>query len=489
MVAFAAAGAVISPGSSSPDPQRRPVRVRDPGRRGRGRAAVGGLLVEPWLSARSPPSGSSPPASASPAHRAGRHGADPGAALRRPARVRDGARRRGRLHRRLHDPAVARRRPIRGRTFGAFNSGVRTAIFASTDRRAVPGRHLIGREPRELLAGPAPSGSTRTRSAGCGSPSCSRAARGHRGGRHRPVRSSGPWPSHPALDLGRTTPRGAPAPGAVRRLRGRRRGRQVDPDPPAPLGAIERAGHDTWSPASRAARLGEAIRDVLLDPGRGPHDDRAEALLYAAARAQHVDETIRPPLERGAVVLCDRYVDSSVVYQGAARGLGEEHVAELNRWATDGLGPTWWCSSTSTRSRGCVASAGADRLEAAGLPFHRTVAAPTATRPPSTRSATSCWTRPARSRCCTRHPRRRPRTAAPRRPTRPRGSAGRYRRTQGSRRGSLTAEAGKVLPPRGRRRAVGDPGRHPASWSTSPGPRRRGGGHRPIDGTSDRPRA
>jgi len=74
--------------------------------------------------------------------------------------------------------------------------------------------------------------------------------------------------------------------------------------------------------------LGEQVRDLVL------HGDHvapwAEAALYAAARAQHVDQLIRPALERGATVICDRYVDSSVAYQGIARGLGLERVLELN---------------------------------------------------------------------------------------------------------------------------------------------------------------
>jgi len=83
--------------------------------------------------------------------------------------------------------------------------------------------------------------------------------------------------------------------------------------------------------------LGEQIRDLVLHGGHvAPW---AEAALYAASRAQHVAEVIRPALERGAVVLCDRYVDSSVAYQGVARGLGLERVLELNLAAVGGLLP------------------------------------------------------------------------------------------------------------------------------------------------------
>ena len=83
--------------------------------------------------------------------------------------------------------------------------------------------------------------------------------------------------------------------------------------------------------------LGEEIRDLVLH-GRDMAP-WAEAALYAASRAQHVEELIRPALARGATVLCDRYVDSSVAYQGVARGLGLERVLELNLAAVGGLMP------------------------------------------------------------------------------------------------------------------------------------------------------
>jgi dTMP kinase len=83
--------------------------------------------------------------------------------------------------------------------------------------------------------------------------------------------------------------------------------------------------------------LGEGVRDLVLHGGHvGPW---AEALLYVAARAQLVDEVIRPALERGASVICDRYVDSSVAYQGAGRELGVDRVLDLNLAAVGGLLP------------------------------------------------------------------------------------------------------------------------------------------------------
>jgi dTMP kinase len=83
--------------------------------------------------------------------------------------------------------------------------------------------------------------------------------------------------------------------------------------------------------------LGERIRDLVLHGGHVT--PWAEALLYAASRAQHVEDVIRPALERGASVVCDRYLDSSVAYQGVGRGLGLERVLDLNLLAVGGLLP------------------------------------------------------------------------------------------------------------------------------------------------------
>lgn len=85
--------------------------------------------------------------------------------------------------------------------------------------------------------------------------------------------------------------------------------------------------------------IGERIRAIILDPANQEMAGAAEALLYAASRAQLVAETIRPALAGGALVIADRYVDSSLVYQGMALGLGREAVAAVNRFATGGLLP------------------------------------------------------------------------------------------------------------------------------------------------------
>jgi dTMP kinase len=84
--------------------------------------------------------------------------------------------------------------------------------------------------------------------------------------------------------------------------------------------------------------LAEAIRSLLLDPDHAP-DGLSELFLLEAARHDHVERVIRPALERGAVVLCDRFADSSWVYQGVVRGIGEREVERLNEVATGGLEP------------------------------------------------------------------------------------------------------------------------------------------------------
>ena len=87
------------------------------------------------------------------------------------------------------------------------------------------------------------------------------------------------------------------------------------------------------------APISEQIRTILLDLKNCGMEARCELLLYLASRAQHVAETIRPALEKGAVVLCDRFADATTAYQGYGRGLGPAVVARLNRFATAGLSP------------------------------------------------------------------------------------------------------------------------------------------------------
>ncbi|CAI6084847.1 dTMP kinase [Cohnella sp. JJ-181] len=82
--------------------------------------------------------------------------------------------------------------------------------------------------------------------------------------------------------------------------------------------------------------IAEQIRAIVLDNGNTAMDGRTEALLYAAARRQHYVEKIVPTLEQGKTILCDRFIDSSLAYQGYARGLGIDEVMSINAFATDG---------------------------------------------------------------------------------------------------------------------------------------------------------
>ncbi|MDI3341085.1 MAG: dTMP kinase [Sphaerobacter sp.] len=86
-------------------------------------------------------------------------------------------------------------------------------------------------------------------------------------------------------------------------------------------------------------KIGEAIRQILLAPDHCGMLPQTEALLNTAARAQHVAEVIRPALAAGKIVLCDRYIDSTLAYQGAGRGLDQEELLQLQRFATGGLWP------------------------------------------------------------------------------------------------------------------------------------------------------
>jgi dTMP kinase len=120
--------------------------------------------------------------------------------------------------------------------------------------------------------------------------------------------------------------------------------------------------------------LGERIRQMLLDPKTGKLDARAEALLFAASRAQTVTSIIRPALADGKIVLSDRYLDSSLAYQGWARGLGEQDVLTLNVWATQGLFPDLVILLHVEPELGLLRSTEApDRMELEGQDFHAKV--------------------------------------------------------------------------------------------------------------------
>jgi dTMP kinase len=138
---------------------------------------------------------------------------------------------------------------------------------------------------------------------------------------------------------------------------------------------LEEQGYDvmvTREPGGTA--LGERLRDSLLDRNHESVDARAEALLFAASRAQHVSRVIRPALEEGKVVLCDRYLDSSLAYQGAGRGLGEQDVLSLNVWATQGLFPDLVILLNLEADQGLSRLGEQDRIESEDEAFHAKVA-------------------------------------------------------------------------------------------------------------------
>jgi len=124
--------------------------------------------------------------------------------------------------------------------------------------------------------------------------------------------------------------------------------------------------------------LGLELREIVLHR-RGHIAPRAEALIYAADRAQHVDTLVRPALERGDVVVQDRYIDSSVAYQGAGRVLGGDEVRDLSRWAVEGLAPDLTVlldlDEAAARSRLDASRTTYDRLEAEAQDFHARVRA------------------------------------------------------------------------------------------------------------------
>lgn len=142
------------------------------------------------------------------------------------------------------------------------------------------------------------------------------------------------------------------------------------------VSALRRRGHEivvTREPGSTPA--GQRLRELLLDPA-SRLSPRTEALLYAADRAQHVDLVIRPALERGFMVVTDRYVDSSLAYQGAGRDLSVDEVARLSGWATGHVRPDLVILLDVDPAVGLARAAhtGApDRMEAESVAFHRRV--------------------------------------------------------------------------------------------------------------------
>lgn len=120
--------------------------------------------------------------------------------------------------------------------------------------------------------------------------------------------------------------------------------------------------------------IGEKLRNLVLDHGHGEIDARTEALMFAASRAAHAEQVLRPALEQGKTVITDRYIDSSVAYQGGGRSLGTVTVRDLNAWATAGLWPDLTIlldvDPAGGRSRRTTGSSVEDRLESEPDDFH-----------------------------------------------------------------------------------------------------------------------
>lgn len=123
-------------------------------------------------------------------------------------------------------------------------------------------------------------------------------------------------------------------------------------------------------------RISEEIRDLILNPKHEEMDDRTEALLYAASRRQHVVEKIKPALKANKIVLCDRFIDSSLAYQGYGRGIGIEEVYQINSFAIEDCMPnlTLFFDVHPEIGMERIGQRGfKDRLEQAGDDFHQRV--------------------------------------------------------------------------------------------------------------------
>lgn len=135
---------------------------------------------------------------------------------------------------------------------------------------------------------------------------------------------------------------------------------------------LEREGYAvvlTFEPGDTP--VGRTVRDLVLSPATGVLADRTEVLLFAADKAEHVETVVRPALDRGRVVVTDRYVDTTLAYQGAGRCLGVEQVERVARWATDDLRPHLTVLLDLDPVDGLARFTGRDRIEGESLAFHQ----------------------------------------------------------------------------------------------------------------------
>jgi dTMP kinase len=133
-------------------------------------------------------------------------------------------------------------------------------------------------------------------------------------------------------------------------------------------------GHDpvlTREPGG--TEVGAALRNIVLSHSTGDLSDHAEALIYAADKAEHVDKVVLPALEQGRIVVTDRYVDSTLAYQGAGRALDITGLEFIARWATSGLRPHLTVLLDVEPSGGLARFTSPDRIESEPLEFHRRV--------------------------------------------------------------------------------------------------------------------
>ncbi len=137
---------------------------------------------------------------------------------------------------------------------------------------------------------------------------------------------------------------------------------------------LEAEGHDvllTHEPGD--TKVGREVRRIVLDPATGDLSPRTETLLYAADKAEHVDQVLEPALRRGAVVVCDRYVDSTIAYQGGGRDLEPADVEQVARWATRGVRPDLTVLLDLPPGEGLGRFEGRDRIESQSRTFHERV--------------------------------------------------------------------------------------------------------------------